>query len=385
MENAFFLAPVESRLVERIKANTIGEQLRIHCEQFPQLEGIKIALVGVAEERGALDNEGCSSGLPAIREAFYDLFPFKGFPEIADLGTIRSGERLDDTFTALAQVQRELIEKGITVVVIGGSQDLTFAQYRGYEQLKKLINLVCIDERFDLGTQMEAPITDESYLSKILTHQPNFLFNYAQLGYQSYYVSQEELELLESLFFETLRLGEFREDPTESEPYIRSADAISFDIRSIKAGDAPGVNNSTPNGFTGDEACRIMRYAGLTDRTSSIGLYNYNPLNDTDMRTAKLIAQMIWYFLEGYAARKQDIPMASNQNYLKYQVNVEDQIVVFYKSVLTDRWWVNVPFPEHRGNRYKRHEMIPCSYKHYVQACKNEMPDVWLRTYQRMM
>ena len=54
---------------------------------------------------------------------------------------------------------------------------------------------------------------------------------------------------------------------------------------------------------------------------------------DQDNQTSQLIAQMIWYFLEGYKNRKQELnPNLSNC--LKYTVAFEDgkHEIVFYKS-----------------------------------------------------
>ncbi|MFN8133913.1 MAG: hypothetical protein U0Z17_01300 [Bacteroidales bacterium] len=33
----------------------------------------------------------------------------------------------------------------------------------------------------------------------------------------------------------------------------------------------PGNANAIPNGFYGEEACQLMRYAGMSDKISSIG------------------------------------------------------------------------------------------------------------------
>ena len=33
---------------------------------------------------------------------------------------------------------------------------------------------------------------------------------------------------------------------------------------------------STPNGFNGEEVCKIARYAGISDKISSFGIYSGN-------------------------------------------------------------------------------------------------------------
>ena len=67
-----------------------------------------------------------------------------------------------------------------------------------------MINIVSIDSRFDFGMDDEL-ISSHSYMSKIITEKPNNLFNFSNLGFQSYYNAQEEKDLMERLFFDAYR------------------------------------------------------------------------------------------------------------------------------------------------------------------------------------
>jgi hypothetical protein len=168
---------------------------------------------------------------------------------------------------------------------------------------------------------------------------------------------------------------------------MRNVDVVSVDISSVKASDAPGCGNATPNGLTGDEICRIMRYAGISDKVSSLGLYEYNPFFDPERQTAMLIGQMLWYFVDGVNGRKGDVPNDSNTNYVRYRVRVshEEEDLIFYKSLKSDRWWIKVPFPGKKSNEFKRHQLVPCSYEDYLVACEDEVPDLWLKTYRKFI
>ena len=99
--------------------------------------------------------------------------------------------------------------------------------------------------------------TSASYLNKIFLHEPNYLFNYSNLGYQTYFTSQESLRVMEKLYFDVHRLGELSGQVAVTEPIIRNASMISFDIGAIRSSDAVGNANATPNGFYGEEACQI--------------------------------------------------------------------------------------------------------------------------------
>jgi len=354
---------------------------------FPDLSQAKIALIGVGEERNAINNKGCGNGMDSIRDYFYKLFVGNYTAEIVDLGNIRIGYNTDDTYYALTTVTAYLLENNIVPIIIGGSQDLTFANYQAYENLGQIINIVSVDNQFDLG-ENENDLNAKSYLSKIILHQPNYLFNYTNLGYQTYFVNPSAVKLMKNLFFDTYRLGNVRAKMEEVEPMVRNADMLSIDISAVRQSDAPGNSNATPNGFLGEELCQITRYAGLSDKLSSIGFYEYNPEKDTNGQTAHLIAQMIWYFIDGFYSRLNDFPVDKNsKEYKKFMVKLSDREdeLVFFKSKKSDRWWMEVDCAATVKAKYERHYLVPCSSSDYEYALEDDIPDRWWQAYQKLM
>ena len=203
------------------------------------------------------------------------------------LGNVIPGLKLKDTYAALTTIMVELLRQGVFVVILGGSQDLTYAQYVAYQKLEETVNIVAVDAQFDLGSTDEA-LSADSYLGKIVLHEPNFLFNFSNIGYQTYFVGTDQVELMEKLYFDSYRFGQVHKDIEEAEPIVRNADILSFDISSIRQSDAPGNGNASPNGLYGEEACQIVRYAGMSDKLSSFGLYEINPLFDNHDQTSHL-------------------------------------------------------------------------------------------------
>jgi hypothetical protein len=270
-------------------------------------------------------------------------------------------------------------------IIIGGSQDLTYAQFLGYEKLEQTINVVTVDAAFDLGNHDEET-TNTAYLGKIILHQPNFLFNYSNIGYQTYLVDHTSLGMMNKLYFDTYRLGQVRDAIEEAEPIIRHADMLSFDISAIKHSDAPAHSLAQPNGFYSEEACQMMRYAGMNDKLTSVGIYEINPEYDTQGKTSNLAAQMIWCFMDGFYSRKQDFPSRTNPDYVKFHVVLQDEKyeINFFKSKKTNRWWMEIPYPPSKGLKFERHTLLPCSYKDYELAVNNEIPDRWWQTYQKL-
>lgn len=389
MEIALYFKPLDIAKfeLEELNQNMLGKSIEIYSEEgnFPDYTSVDIAIIGVNDDRRAIGNKGCINAPDYVRYFLYRLFRGKIGATICDLGNIEKGNAVEDTYYALSNAVQELVRRQIIPVIIGGGQDLTFANYLAYEKLEQVVNIVAVDPHLDLGKEDEE-LNSQTYLSKIILHQPNFLFNYSNIGYQTYFNDLFELELMEKMYFDAYRLGQVRKSIDEAEPIIRNADILSFDITAIRQCDAPGNKRATPNGFYGEEACQITRYAGMSDKLSSIGFYEINPDPDNKNQTSHLVAQMIWYFLEGFNHRQKEMPNPNNNNYVKYVVSLEGQKheIVFYKSKLSDKWWMAVPYPPDKRLKYERHHLVPCSYHDYQTAMSNEMPDRWWQTYQKL-
>ena len=385
-----FFTPIDTSHfngANKYSATTYGKVINVYLkgDDFPSLENVQLAIIGVEEDRKAINNEGCGLAADYVRENLYKLFQGNYSTKIVDLGNIKKGNTIDDSYYAVTDVLAQLLKKNIVPIIIGGSQDLTYCNYLAYQKMEQTINIVAIDSSFDIG-EGDKMLDSQSYLSKIILHKPNILFNFSNIGYQSYFVEQNSIELMSKLFFDAHRLGKVRKNMEDVEPIVRNADVVSFDISAIRQSDAPGNGNASPNGFYGEEACQIARYAGFSDKLSSIGFYEINPAFDTNKQTAHLVAQMIWYFIDGFYNRKQDYPIVDKSEYTKYRVSIKDHEheIVFYKSNKSDRWWMDVPYPVNHQIKFERHHMVPCSYSDYETACSDEMPDSWWQTYQKL-
>ena len=385
--NKDFLSPIKETALAHLVLHSplcLGNKIKIHSNQngFPELDDVKIAIFGVQEDRNSENNFGCGEDLHFVRRKIYELFPGDWHTEIADIGNIAKGDKVSDTYFAVSEVITSLLKKNIIPIIIGGGQDITYVNYRAYDTLEQSVNITAVDSRFDLGN-IDDELTSQSYLSKIIMQEPNNLFNYCNVGYQTYFNSQEAIQLLDSLFFDAYRLGNAKE-LENIEPAFRNADIVSIDLGAVRQSEAPANNTASPNGFYGEEICAISRYAGLSDKVSSFGIYEYNSKLDNNHQTANLIAQMIWYFIEGVNYRVKDYPFSGKENYQKFTVMLEDDDpLVFYKSNKTGRWWIEINILS--DNKYKRHALIPCTFKDYTEATKQIIPERWYKAMQKMM
>ena len=380
-----FLSPVQDRIVDQIEqlhGQAIGKKLMIHSSNNkPDLEGVKIAILGVLESRNSVDYIGEEFQLSEIRKALYKLFPGNWLHGMADLGDIQKGSSVEDTYFALIQVVSSLVNANIIPVIIGGSQDLTYANYRAYDKISSMVNIVNIDKSFDLGDSSK-PINNGSYLGKIILEQPYNLFNYTAIGFQTYFNSQEEIDLMEKLYFESYRLGDISHSISLVEPVLRDADIVTLDLNSVKSSEVSLKQKHSPNGFNGREICAISRYAGISNKVSSFGVYEYNPSQD-DEATAMLVAQILWYFIEGVNCRVNDDDFNDQSNFQKFTVLVEDEELVFYKSKKTGRWWIEIPFLEYSNTKSRQHPLLSCMYDDYESATKGVIPERWYKAYKK--
>ena len=375
-----FFTPVNEFLVAEAPAHSLGSQLRIHTIErgLPDLEGVKIAIFGVLEDRLDEDPTEEPFDFEGIRRNFYSLFPGNWHLEMADLGDIEKGESVEDSYFAVQSVVEELIKQDIIPVILGGSQDLVYAQYRAYDNLDQMVNLVNIDSQFDLG-DAEKTIGNRSYIGKIIVNKPYNLFNYSNLGYQTYFNSQDEIDLMDRLFFDAFRLGEVSSDISKVEPVMRDANLVVMDLGAISAGALGTIFSKSPNGFDGKEICALARYAGISDKVSSFGIYEFSSkFNFTCCNM--LISQALWYCVEGVNYRKNENTISAKKEFIKYQVPIDEDVLVFYKSAVSGRWWIEIPFVSGANNKLKRHTLLPCTNDDYLDACNQILPERWYKT-----
>ncbi len=144
----------------------LGQHIKAYSEEnlFPDLEGMDMAIIGVPESRCSSNNGKCEQAPDVIREHFYALYKGDFNPKIVDLGNIKIGQAVTDTYAALADIMCQLFELDILPIILGGSQDLTYGMYNAYAKRKQLVNLFALDNKFDIGDP-ERDMDSHSYLT----------------------------------------------------------------------------------------------------------------------------------------------------------------------------------------------------------------------------
>ena len=348
----------------------LGKHIEIFTEELPDIEHADIIFLGVTEFRGNGYFESDNDAANVIRKHLYRLHYWHTDVIIADLGNVKKGASINDSYAAIKTILAELFRMNKTVLILGGSHDITLAQYQAYIELNQQVEATCIDAMIDL--RGESPIRSENFLMEMLTGEPNMVKHYNHIGFQSYFVHPRMLETMDKLRFDCFRVGTVTQNIEEIEPVFRNSHLLSFDISAIKHSDAP-ANKNCPNGLTGVEACMLTRYAGFSSKMNSVGIYGYKPYDDVEEMTAKQISQMVWYFIDGKNRCKQEAALTNREFFNEYHTVFAEVETVFLQSKKTNRWWMQMP-----DKRF-----TACSYNDYLSASNNQIPERWLRVQER--
>ncbi len=372
--------------VELTESNDVKDQIfsfiKTHSKEHTirSIEGFELAILGVINKHSGKEEESLI-GLNEIRKYFYQLAGFSKKIKIYDLGNLKSGNTPNDLAIGLRDVIVELFSLNIIPIIIGNSEDILYPNYMAYQKFDKEINLVSIDSKIRITEDREKSY--KSSLWRIIVENSESLFNFYNIGYQTHFVSSKiEKYLADQLHF-AYRLGYIRNNLKEVEPIFRDADLIGLNISSIRQSDAFGQSNASPNGYYGEEICQLARYAGMSSKLSSFGIFDYNQQFDINLQTAHLIAQIIWYFVDGFLNRINEYPLETEGEYKKFIVNINnaENELIFYKSEKTNRWWVEVP--SIRKN-FTKQFLISCTYDDYLEAGNGDIPQKWLKAFQKL-
>ncbi|MGH2647519.1 MAG: arginase family protein, partial [Ginsengibacter sp.] len=173
-----FLNPVNKASINDDKGfneSHIAGVIKIYEDALPDLTDVDIVIAGINEFRGAgfIAEENAAD---AVRRQLYQLYYWHKDIPIADLGNIKCGATLADSYAAVKTVVSELLQLNKTVIIIGGSHDNTLAQYYAYKDLKKIIEATIIDATIDLKS--ESPVRRQNFLMEMLTSEPNMIKHY---------------------------------------------------------------------------------------------------------------------------------------------------------------------------------------------------------------
>ncbi len=360
------------------KDSILGKNVYFFSEKdnYINLENYDLVIFGVEENRNS-KNKFCKIAPNFVRKKLYSMSKINENMKIIDLGNFKTGKTIKDTYFGISYILEKILEKNVIPILIGGSIDLVFANFIGYKNIKKNINIASVDSNLNILNENNFSFLKEIFKSK----EPN-LFHFLNLSYQNYFVSEEELNWIEENNFECLRMGKIRENIKDTEIFIRDIDIFNVNLSAVRLSDSPSNFLSSPNGLYAEEICQIAKYAGMSDNISSFGIYETGIKSDDNFQSSHLTAQIIWHFIEGFYWRKADFPNKETENYEKFILNLNSEIFTFYKSRITERWWLEF-FYNDKNERKKF--ILSVSHQDYINVLNGNLPERWLKFYKKFL
>lgn len=373
------LKPVSDSLIDELNENylqgSIYKKLAIHTSSFgiPDLESTNVCIIGLDEYRNSFF-QSATQDLDSLRREFYKLKFSNWKLSISDLGNLPNGNTVDDTYHALYEICKELLSKKIVLIIIGGSNDLIYPIFKSFDSYSDKVNIVSIDNQFDLYQESEL-VSGRTYMNKIIIDDSNSLNDFTNIGYQRHLCSHDELQLMEKLFFEYISLGEISENNMKAEPIMRNSNIVGFDMKSLSFSASFNQTQGNPNGIDPRLACILTKYAGQSNKTNFLGLFELS----NNKVSSKLYSEIIWYFLDGVDKRIIESDFNDSQTFNKYIVQTSGRDIIFYKSKISEKWWMLVDTSKNKSISY-----LPCLESDYLEALNDNIPIRWLKATKRV-
>jgi arginase family enzyme len=355
--------------------HTLGSIIEKNTTSFSpsNTRNLQIAIIGAPFDSSAKTQ--VKSDFPdKIRTELYQLANTGAKINIADFGNLKPAISLKGNYQAIRDITDYFNELKVTTIILGGSQDLTTGICEAFQK-NSFFSLTVIDSLLNTKKGRE-PVGAGNFLSSVFNTNPS-IFQFNLVGYQSHFVPAVSFAKTQGVN-QHIRLGIIRDNINHAEPVFRNSDVVSFDLGAIKISEAPGTLCGTANGLRSEEACQLAKFAGLSNRVKSFGLFGIDPQKEHKPQTIQLASQIVWYFTEGYQNR--DAGPDKTEELLSYQVHMKgvEYPVIFLKNQVTGQWWMEF---ESYDNK-KLH--VACTNEDYLQATENEIPEIWMKFIQKI-
>ena len=381
MELQLFFKPIEIppylphemlRKGDTLRACVVAAHKATRWEALADYDMLCFGIPSVNSEAQAPEN---------IRNQLYKLARINPL-RILDLGDLHISSSTGSALKALEMALPQVLEARKPIVIFGGGKELGHTIMQSMGRRNPSLNACMVSPRLDISAAQEQ-FCSANYLAYAIAECSEALFNITNVGFQNYYNSPSDVEFYNDLLFDTVRLGSAQGNLAALEPVFRDSHFVSVDMAVIRQSDAPAHPAPSPNGFFGQELCQLARYAGLSDTAEVFGLFDMHADFDRQHQSAGLAAQIIWHFLEGFSQRQKDYPARALDEYTKFIVQLDDVggELVFYKNKANSRWWMEVVYKVQQSTQKK---IVSCNETDYHTASRNEIPDLWWRTLQKI-
>ena len=271
-------------------------------EDYPEATHV---MIGCPLDEGVRRNNGRAGAAEAplgIRSQLYRLqSPKKSGINLFDAGDIGETDPLEKAHDVLTETVSQFLKDNKKVIVLGGGNDISYADVRALAEVEKNISAINVDAHLDMriadkmtsGTPYRKLIEDGYLEAKHFyefgirpeSNASFYLEDAENLGVHIYWLPQLIEKGVVKSFQKIVEMIDQR-------PFF-----LGLDVDSVQAADAPGVSASSPTGFSGREVIQLIRLARQKENLKLFEITEVNPQFDIDNRTVKLAAQFIYKYL----------------------------------------------------------------------------------------
>ncbi|MEM6397455.1 MAG: hypothetical protein AAF741_13990 [Bacteroidota bacterium] len=344
----------------------IGRKIVRGPHSSRSLSKAKLAIIGI--------DPGASA---EVRKKFYNLAWDFDHSKIVDLGDLRKSNS-----EFLIPILRELAAGSIVPLIIGHSREQFRAQYQSFQSVKSKVSVAMLDQRIRLKAE-KSRVADGYSLNPAVHNRRQKLYHLSHLGSQRHLNDPKLYTLFDQKGYEYVRLGNLRKSTQAAEPILRDADLLGVDLSALQLSAAPAQTDASTAGLSVEEAATLCRYAGLSDKLQSFGIFGFErkASEEAVSQTADTAAQLIWYFCDGFANRYRDFPV-THKGLVEYLVDHPSYSnLTFWRSRKSGRWWVQSPAFKYKGE--ERHRLIACSQADYDAASRGQLPERLIAAFGR--
>lgn len=291
-----------------------------------------------------------------VRKILYNLSRQDWDLYIYDAGDLISGKTAADTHYILQETVSFCLKKKALPVIIGGSNDLAYSLFSAVNNFHP--NLIYTQINNTVALENEGELSERNFLARILSSKEFTLKNYHHLGYQKHLNELESAEMLQNVEFDIIRLAEMMNTTAKTEPFFRRADVVTVNCDAVESFGEAFSQHPQVNGLNRREICAYMHEAGLSENLKAAGIFNFNQKAESELNH-QLLAQMIWYLLEGIQTQKSH---PGERSYETFYVLVDDNQYAFRRDTFSNLWY----FGEYEDIK----NCIPCSHEDFEKAKK---------------
>lgn len=333
----------------------LGSQLQ---DELPE-DGI--ALLFVSDYRGT--GAGAEmADFSNLRKQLYRLSGLDFQLPLFDFGDLVSGKTIKDTHYILQEILSACHYKGTIPVVIGGSADLSFSLFSSLNFHQKNINFTQISNIVSISNDGEE-VTEKNFLSRIFSSKNFSIKNYHHLGYQKHLNELDSVKLIREVDFDIVRLADMMNTTVKTEPYFRKSDLITVNCDAVESFGRPFSVHPQVNGLNRREICAYLKEAGLSENLKSVGIFNFNA-ETADTLNHQLLAQMIWYLIEGINIQKSH---PKERSFETFWLIIDDSEYAFKRDSFSGLWYF--------GSDDDINQCHPCSQDDYNSAKRGLFTD----------